>query len=460
MPRDLYRDVRLSDERGRLAVHRRRAIAAGYSVATAPEEANVVVLNTCTVRDNAERRAYGRMHHLKALKRADPSRATRRHRLSGRTGSRPDAAARAARRRDLRHARAARARRSARRLAAEFRRRRFQRRRESCSRRSAAPPTASPARSRTCARSSTCSAAVRTTARSASCRTCAAASITGRRADILDEVRAVASRRARARSCWSGRRSTRGRSRRPAPTSAISASQLRRSDRRRAADASSRRIRRISPRRSSTIWPRCRSSIRASTSPLQSGSDPMLRRMNRKYTVERVRRERRDVSAGASPDWAITTDIIVGFPGETEDDFERRSTSSRRGVFANAFMFIYSTRRGTPAAHWEQVPREVALERFARLLRRAERRHPRLSRPQDRHDRARADPSASRRKTPTGLRPRRSTTSRSSRRSRRTTERYARRRGSTSPSKRAHVWGCTGAIVGRAARLERRPRCP
>ena len=49
-----------------------RAVAAGYRVATAPEEANVVVINTCTVRDNAERRAYGRMNHLGALKRANP----------------------------------------------------------------------------------------------------------------------------------------------------------------------------------------------------------------------------------------------------------------------------------------------------------------------------------------------------------------------------------------------------
>src|ERR1700688_3436974 len=50
-----------------------RAISAGYRVASAPEEANVVVLNTCTVRDNAERRAYGRMNHLNALKRLDPN---------------------------------------------------------------------------------------------------------------------------------------------------------------------------------------------------------------------------------------------------------------------------------------------------------------------------------------------------------------------------------------------------
>ena len=90
------------------------------------------------------------------------------------------------------------------------------------------------------------------------------------------------------------------------------------------------------------------------------------------------------------PDWAITTDIIVGFPGESEDDFERTLDVRGRGVFANAFTFMYSIRRGTPAAHWEQVPRDVASARFA-TARRAERRHARLPRSQDRHDRARAD---------------------------------------------------------------------
>jgi tRNA-2-methylthio-N6-dimethylallyladenosine synthase len=101
--------------------------------------------------------------------------------------------------------------------------------------------------------------------------------------------------------------------------------------------------------------------------PLQSGSDAMLRKMNRKYTlgqfdtIARAVRER-------LPDCAITTDLIVGFPGETEDDFRATLDYVRSGVFANAFTFIYSIRRGTPAARWVQVPHEVALERFGRLL--------------------------------------------------------------------------------------------
>jgi tRNA-2-methylthio-N6-dimethylallyladenosine synthase len=101
--------------------------------------------------------------------------------------------------------------------------------------------------------------------------------------------------------------------------------------------------------------------------PLQSASDPVLRRMNRKYTAaqfhEKVRLLRRSL-----PGWAITTDVIVGFPGESDEDFERTLDYVRSGVFANAFTFMYSIRRGTPAAHWEQVPRVVATERFAKLV--------------------------------------------------------------------------------------------
>ena len=89
--------------------------------------------------------------------------------------------------------------------------------------------------------------------------------------------------------------------------------------------------------------------------------------MNRKYTLERFD----EIVAGIRrrvPECAITTDLIVGFPGESEDDFDATLAYVKRGVFANAFTFIYSIRRGTPAAHWPQVPREIALERFQRLL--------------------------------------------------------------------------------------------
>jgi tRNA-2-methylthio-N6-dimethylallyladenosine synthase len=101
--------------------------------------------------------------------------------------------------------------------------------------------------------------------------------------------------------------------------------------------------------------------------PLQSASDAILRRMNRKYTAAQFR-EKVDLIASYLPGWAITTDVIVGFPGETEADFEATLAYVRTGVFANAFMFVYSIRRGTPAALWEQVPRDVSASRFARLL--------------------------------------------------------------------------------------------
>jgi tRNA-2-methylthio-N6-dimethylallyladenosine synthase len=100
--------------------------------------------------------------------------------------------------------------------------------------------------------------------------------------------------------------------------------------------------------------------------PLQSASDPILRRMNRKYTMEQFR-SKVDLIRRYLPEWAITTDIIVGFPGESDNDFEATLDYVKTGVFANAFMFIYSQRRGTPAARWEQVDPAVASERFKRL---------------------------------------------------------------------------------------------
>jgi tRNA-2-methylthio-N6-dimethylallyladenosine synthase len=101
--------------------------------------------------------------------------------------------------------------------------------------------------------------------------------------------------------------------------------------------------------------------------PLQSGSDAMLRRMNRKYTMDQFR-DKVDLIHRYLPGWAITTDIIVGFPGESDADFGATLDYVNSGVFANAFMFIYSIRRGTPAARWEQVPSDVASERFKTLF--------------------------------------------------------------------------------------------
>lgn len=102
--------------------------------------------------------------------------------------------------------------------------------------------------------------------------------------------------------------------------------------------------------------------------PLQSGSDRILRAMRRSYRSERFLGILDRVRA-AMPDAAITTDIIVGFPGETEEDFAETLRVVEAARFSSAFMFQYSPRPGTPAATMEgQLPKEVVQERFERLL--------------------------------------------------------------------------------------------
>jgi tRNA-2-methylthio-N6-dimethylallyladenosine synthase len=93
----------------------------------------------------------------------------------------------------------------------------------------------------------------------------------------------------------------------------------------------------------------------------------MLRRMNRKYTRAQFE-EKLSLFRRYLPHWAVTTDIIVGFPGENDADFEATMELVEAGAFANAFTFIYSIRRGTPAASWEQVPGDVSAPRFKRLI--------------------------------------------------------------------------------------------
>ncbi len=101
--------------------------------------------------------------------------------------------------------------------------------------------------------------------------------------------------------------------------------------------------------------------------PLQSGSDAVLRAMRRAYRREKYLAILERVRA-AMPDAAITTDIIVGFPGETERDFEDTLDLVRRARFAGAFTFQYSPRPGTPAAGMDgQVPAAVVAERYQRL---------------------------------------------------------------------------------------------
>ena len=102
--------------------------------------------------------------------------------------------------------------------------------------------------------------------------------------------------------------------------------------------------------------------------PVQSGSSKILKKMNRHYTKEQylelVEKIRRSV-----PDVSLTTDIIVGFPGETEEDFEETMDIVRKVRYDSAFTFIYSKRTGTPAAVMEdQVPEDVVKNRFDRLL--------------------------------------------------------------------------------------------
>ena len=102
--------------------------------------------------------------------------------------------------------------------------------------------------------------------------------------------------------------------------------------------------------------------------PLQSGSSRILKEMNRHYTkedylalAEKIRKE--------IPDASITTDIIVGFPGETEDDFLDTLDVVKKVCFDSAFTFIYSKRTGTRAASMpDQVPKRVSQERLDRLL--------------------------------------------------------------------------------------------
>ncbi|MGN6523893.1 MAG: tRNA (N6-isopentenyl adenosine(37)-C2)-methylthiotransferase MiaB [Actinomycetes bacterium] len=102
--------------------------------------------------------------------------------------------------------------------------------------------------------------------------------------------------------------------------------------------------------------------------PLQSGSSRLLRAMRRSYRRERYLQIVSDVRE-LIPDAAITTDIIVGFPGETDEDFEETLEVVREARFAGAFTFQYSKRPGTPAADMpDQVPAEVVRERYDRLV--------------------------------------------------------------------------------------------
>lgn len=102
--------------------------------------------------------------------------------------------------------------------------------------------------------------------------------------------------------------------------------------------------------------------------PVQSGSNDVLKRMNRRYTAEHYM-ELVDMAREIIPDVTITSDLIVGFPGETEEDFEATMELSKKARWSMTYSFIYSKREGTKAAVMEdQIPHDVSSARFQRLL--------------------------------------------------------------------------------------------
>jgi tRNA-2-methylthio-N6-dimethylallyladenosine synthase len=102
--------------------------------------------------------------------------------------------------------------------------------------------------------------------------------------------------------------------------------------------------------------------------PVQSGSDRVLKRMAREYRRERYLEIIREIREKV-PDVVISTDVIVGFPGETEEDFQQTLSLYREAAYDQAYMFIYSARPGTPSyKHFDDMPRELKTERLQRLI--------------------------------------------------------------------------------------------
>ena len=100
---------------------------------------------------------------------------------------------------------------------------------------------------------------------------------------------------------------------------------------------------------------------------LQSGCNKTLKNMNRRYSAQEYA-EKCELIRKFYPAPALTTDVIVGFPQETEEDFEETLDVVSKCGYDTAFTFLYSRRSGTPAAEMEQIPQDVAKERFNRLL--------------------------------------------------------------------------------------------
>ena len=340
-----------------------RAASAGYVIAERAEDANVVVMNTCTVRDNAERRAYGRINHFKVLKAADPGlkllvmgclAEQDRDRMQG-IVPHVDAVYGTSELVQIGDTLA--------RWRPEFEDT------ELSEERALLVPFGGAADCVTDAFSHLRGFVTVQRGCSYYCTFCIVPHVRGRfdhrpAADIVDEVRERVAAGAREVMLVG---QTVNAYKDPADGSDFG-------DlcRRVAAIPALERLTFISPHpkdftekiiRDLAEIPQLNARVHL---PLQSASDPVLRRMNRKYTMEQFR-EKVALIRHYLPNWAITTDIIVGFPGESEDDFQATLDYAGTGVFANAYMFIYSPRRGTPAARWEQVDPDVASERFKRL---------------------------------------------------------------------------------------------
>ena len=101
--------------------------------------------------------------------------------------------------------------------------------------------------------------------------------------------------------------------------------------------------------------------------PMQSGSTSVLKAMNRRYSIEKYM-DILDYIREKMPECTVSSDIIVGFPTETDSDFEETLKALKRARFDMIFSFLYSPRKGTPAAEMEQIPQEIKQARFERML--------------------------------------------------------------------------------------------
>jgi tRNA-2-methylthio-N6-dimethylallyladenosine synthase len=342
----------------------RRAVSAGYALAERAEDASVLVLNTCTVRDNAEKRAYGRLHHWKAIKTADPSvRVVVAGCLAEQDRDRMQSL--------VEHVDGVFGTRELRALGDQLEawRPEFADDGETVEREL---ETVIGGQSDGVAGPYDALRAFVNVQRGCSyfCTFCIVPHVRGRfdhrpMADILADVRAKVAGGAREIMLVG---QTVNAYKEPA-NGADFADLLEEVS----AIAGVERIAFVSSHPKDLVEKLARTvAALPKMNPrfhlaVQSGSNAMLRRMNRKYSIEEFR-ERIAMFLSYNPQWAITTDIIVGFPGETEADFAQTLELCATGMFAQAYMFVYSPRRGTPAAHWEPVAPEVQRERFARLV--------------------------------------------------------------------------------------------